>query len=355
MSRKITNTLRILAILVTVTSIAFFAPFRAAFLYLTPLSDNIQTEIERAVDAGLDGVIVYINQTGKKTGETYASGVNNRDTNQPAATDVLFKIGSISKLYIAAAVTRLADQGRLNLDASLLDYLPELASRIDNADQITLRMMVQHRSGIPNYTDHPDFPWFAPFDKANDLLQSLAFIYDKPASFEPDSDYAYSNSNYLLIGAIIDKTLGTSYQEYIAEEILKPLNLTETYGSIRDVPQQNLMSGYMSGFEDDLKELAFISAPGAMVATAKDVATFVKALNDGSLFNSHEQALYQSLYLASHDGWLLGYLSFARYDEESDTVVVLFTNTSGDEPWLIGDITCKRIQNILHNRLRQSR
>lgn len=347
MQRKTINLLRGLAVLAGITSIVVFAPIRACFVYLAPLSSDIQTEAERAISAGLDGVIIYIDQAGTLTDTAYTAGWHNRANKQPAQHDALFKIGSISKLYVAAAVTQLISSGILDADTTLISYLPTLASRIDNAEKITLRMLVQHRSGIPNYTDAPDFPWFAPFDEATDTRESLAFIYDKPANFAPDETYEYSNTNYLLLGEIIDKTLGYRYQDYIATRILQPLGLTDTFGSVKRVPQQRLMSGYMPGYDHDLKGLAFMSPAGAMVATAKDVANFVRALNDGSLFTPEEQMLYHRLYTDSHDGWLPGYLSFARYNKTSDTVIVLFTNTSGDEPWLIGDITSKRILTIL--------
>jgi D-alanyl-D-alanine carboxypeptidase len=71
----------------------------------------------------------------------------------PTNPKALFKIASISKLYIAVAVTKLVGDGRLSLDKTLADYFPELVERIANAEKMTLRMMVQHRSGIPNYTD----------------------------------------------------------------------------------------------------------------------------------------------------------------------------------------------------------
>ena len=90
----------------------------------------------------------------------YAAGWKNRAEQVPADPQALFKIASISKLYIATATAKLVNDGRLSLDDTLADYLPELVGRIEYADQITLRMMVQHRSGIPNFTDNPDYPWF---------------------------------------------------------------------------------------------------------------------------------------------------------------------------------------------------
>ena len=132
----------------------------------------------------------------------------------PADPQALFKIGSISKLYIATAVAKLVNNGSLSLDDTLADYLPELAERIEYADQITLRMMAQHRSGIPNFTNQDEFDWFTP---QRDIDRVLELVLDKPADFEPDARTSYSNTNYLLIGRILDKVLGYSHHQYIDE------------------------------------------------------------------------------------------------------------------------------------------
>src|SRR5690606_14815256 len=103
--------------------------------------------------------------------------------------------------------------------------LPELIGRIENADQITLKMLLQHRSGIPDWIEDPEFPWDKPPTDVNKVLE---LVLDEPAKFEPDSRYDYSNTNYLLIGKILDRTLGHPHQQYIKSEILTPLGLTQT-------------------------------------------------------------------------------------------------------------------------------
>jgi len=126
----------------------------------------------------------------------------------------------------------LANDQTLSLDSTLADYLPELIGRIENADQITLRMMLQHRSGIPNFTDDPEFPWFDPPSELHDYLK---FALDKPANFKPDPQYRYSNTNYLLIRNILDQRLGYSHHQFINEEILAPLGLTHTFNLLSEI------------------------------------------------------------------------------------------------------------------------
>ena len=114
----------------------------------------------------------------------------------PAEPHKLFKIASISKLYIAAATAKLINSKKLSLDDTLAKLLPELAGRIESADQITLKMLQQHRSGIPDWIKAPKFPWDKPPTNVNKVLE---LVLDKPSEFKPDSRYEYSNTNYLLI------------------------------------------------------------------------------------------------------------------------------------------------------------
>jgi len=129
------------------------------------------------------------------------------------------------------------------LNKTLAEYFPELAGRIEYSDKITLRMMLQHRSGIPNFIDHPDY-WKKP---PKSRQETLGYALDLPADFEPGEDYGYSNTNYLLIEDLIDKTLGYPHQQYIKEEILNPLGLKNTFGSLHEVNIENVMSGYYVG------------------------------------------------------------------------------------------------------------
>ncbi len=340
-----TRTVRILRIImpiVGITTAVIFVPWNAVFLWITPLSDSVQGELDRAVDRGFDGIIVYVGQSGEAPA-LYAAGWNNRAEQIPADPQSLFKIGSISKLYIAAATVMLVNDGILSLDDTLADHLPELIGRIENADQITLRMMLQHRSGILNFVDHPDYPWFETLP-ARDAY--LAFALDEPADFEPDSNYRYSNTGYLLIGNILDKVLGYSHHQYIHDEILEPLGLTNTYSLLNEVDLDDVSSGYHYEVEPDLKELDHISPGGSMIATAQDVGIFLRALNDGSLLDDAEQAIYSSVYEYDHTGWVPGYQSIARYDEDTDTIVVLFVNSTGGDTEATIHILFDRILRI---------
>lgn len=333
--------LRIIMPIVGLVCIVVFPPWDGILAWLEPLPDTVQEQVDAAIDHGLDGIIVYVDQSGKSPAH-YTAGWKNRAAQVPADPQALFKIGSISKLYIAAATAKLVNDQSLSLDDMLADHLPELVGRIENADQITLSMMLQHRSGIPNFTDQGEFDWANP---PTNTSKSLELVLDEPADFEPDSGYSYSNTNYLLIGNILDKTLGYGHQQYISTEILAPLGLTHTYGLLSQVDIGDVVSGYHFPSNEDFRDVEFLSPSGSMVATAQDVGIFLRALNDGSLLNDDEQTIYSSIYEYEHTGWVLGYQSFARYHEDIDTVIIQFVNTTG------GNGNTELTSNVVYNRI----
>ncbi|MBB1418668.1 beta-lactamase family protein [Pseudoalteromonas sp. SG44-1] len=334
-NKKTLTLMRIAAFIVTIMSIYFFAPWQFALYYLQPLPATIKEQTQEAIEQGVDGIIVYIHRQGQQP-EFFANGWHNRDQKIPAYPSALFKIGSIRKLYDAAALTKLSAAGRIDVDKTLADYLPSLIGRIENADKITLRMMVKHRSGIPNYTDTDHFDWSITYP------DPLALVLDTPADFSPNADYGYSNTNYLLLRKIMSNVLGYDHNQFIKNEILTPLGLTNTFESVNEINLALLMSGYYVGYENDFKAL-----DQGYVATAQDVGDFIVALNNGTFFSEQEQALYASLYKYEHTGWVLGYSSIARYYKDIDTVVVQFINTNGNDTVLLTEIIYNRIIDIL--------
>lgn len=292
---------------------------------------TVTEEVEKALEQGYDGIIVCVNTLGEVS--LYSAGWKNREKQIQADPHALFKIASISKLYIAAATSKLIVNQTLSLDNTLVELIPEVEGRIENANKITLRMMLKHRSGIPEYIFHPDFPNRDPYE---DYMETAALIFDKPADFSPDKKYKYSNSNYLLIGEVLDRALGYSHHEYIKNELLIPLGLNNTYSLYSEADSNKVMSGYYVNYEPDLKSVAHTRPGGSMLATAEDVSIFLRALTDGSLLNSEEQAIYSSVYEYEHTGWLPGYTSIARYHEDIDAVIVQFVNTSKDEMFWVG-------------------
>lgn len=339
MRKKRTKQIFRIALLLSTAISLFFVPWLLVKAWILPLPDTVQEQLYEAIDHGFDGMIVYVDRAGQSP-QYFASGWHDRESKIPAKPQALFKIASIRKLYDVVAITKLVSDQRLSFDKTIADYLPELVGRIENADKITLRLMIQHRSGIPNFTDAPNF-WAAPTETYE---ESLALILDKPANFEPGEDYEYCNTNYLLLSKIMDKTLGYGNFQFIQEEILTRLNLNNTYGSLKDVNIDDVMSGYHVGHPLDLK-----TDEHGMLATAEDVGTFLRALNDGSVFDEGEQEIYSSVYEYEHAGWVPGYQSFAKYHKDLDAVVIEFYSTTDPKlyNWNLSEIINNRIVKIL--------
>jgi len=335
--------LRMVLFIGTIVSL-YFVPWPIVKAWIAPVPKSIQEQVNKAADYGFDGIIVYVDEKGKKPA-FYTAGYKNKENKVPADPKSLFKIASVSKLYTAVAIAKLVYDRHISLDQTLADYFPELVGHIENANKITVRMMVQHRSGIPNYTDTKNY-WVNP--KQTDK-ERLDLILDLPAKFKPDKDYEYSNTNYLLLSKLIEKVTGKSKFEYIKKEILDPLNLKSTYGSIQDVNLNDVMSGYYVGYENDLKT----DDNGVMLATAEDLGKFVRALNDGSVFkDKKEQEIYTSIYKYEHTGLIPGYQTIAKNHKDIEAVVIQFTNTVDFEGynWNLSEIMYNRIVKIIRNK-----
>ena len=338
--KQIKRILRIVFIIASISSL-FFVPWIVVKAWIMPLPDTVEEQVNDAIGYGFDGMIVYVDEAGKPPA-FYAAGLKNREHQIPADPKALFKIASISKLYVAVATAKLVNDKRLSLDKTLADYFPELVGRIENAENITLRLMVQHRSGIPNYIDHPTYWENQPY--SNDEALELAI--DMSANFGPDEDYEYSNTNYLLLRKLIDKVVGYNHFQYIKEEILIPLELNNTFGSLSEVNIDDVMSGYYVGYEEDFK-----TENVGMIATAEDVGIFLRALNDGSVFNEGEQEIYTSIYVYEHTGLVVGYQSIAKYHKDIDTIVIQFLNTTNFDGynWNLSEVFYSRIVKILRH------
>lgn len=318
----------------------YWVPWLLVGIWLTPRPDTVQEQLDKALDYDLDGIIVYVDKKGQEP-EFYAAGWKDKANEIPADPNSLFKIASVEKLYVAVAVNRLMFRGRLKMNASLADCFPSYVGRIENAETITLNQIITHTSGIPNFTNFADY-WNNPVGSNEEAVE---LILDQPASFEPGTDYEYSNTNYVLLKMIIDKAVGYSYQQYIREEFLEPLGLSDTYFSLDEIDMDRLMSGYYVGIERDMKTTDY----GSMIATAEDLGIFLRALNEGLLFEKNEEFLYRYEY--DHTGLIPGYQTIAEYREGEDAVVIQFVNTTNFSglTWSVGEMVYNKVVKIALN------
>ncbi|WP_100641917.1 serine hydrolase domain-containing protein [Alteromonas facilis] len=285
---------------------------------------DAQTLLNQATsDSDVAGILAYI-QTRNDDAQIYVAGYREISSLTPIEQHDQFKIASISKLYIAIAVTRLVARERLHLNDSVATWLPEYISSIDNLESVTIEHLIKHRSGIPDFDSQVGFSWENPH---TDLSQTLAFVFGKPADFEPNAEYEYSNTNYLLLGLIMDRVLGFEHEIFIQDEILTPLSLNNTLLHQSTTSNEAMVHGYWGGI--DRIEQRYDIPGGSMVSTIADTGRFIRALNDGSLFEAGEEAIYPYFY--THSGWLPGYQSIAGYHQASNSVIILFVNSTGGQ------------------------
>jgi len=302
---------------------------------------TIQEVLDNAVSEGVDGIFVYIEQP-SKVDESYAAGIQDKADQAPADAKSLFKIASISKLFIAVTAVKLEAQGKLSLSDTLASWLPDLTSRIENSNIITIAQIIQHRSGIADFDSQVGFSWQ---NAHTDIDTTLLYALDKPADFIPGSQYEYSNTNYLLLGKILDKALGYSHQIFIAENIIVPLGMHNTYLELSEIESSQLAKGYWGNVERSMQDYAIPG--GSMISTVKDIAIFIRALNTGDLLTAAEQDQYALVYWFNHQGWLPGYQSIANYESNLDAVIIQFVNTTGDNSENVASSSYEDILNIL--------
>jgi D-alanyl-D-alanine carboxypeptidase len=226
--------------------------------------------------------------------QTLRAAVGLRDGVSPALPNDRFRIGSMSKTFVAATALRMAEEGLLNLDAPAADYLPDdVVSQIANLavdNGATVRQLLSMQSGIPDYlytpafqeqaSRNPQFAWTA--------ADALTYAYGLPALFAPGDNVFYSNTNYLLAQLVMEQAGGAPLHELIRRYILAPLSLEDTYTqqfeTLTDAPTSTLVAGYHDWNEDGVPEDVsaindgFGLGDGGLISTTQDITTFYRAL-----------------------------------------------------------------------------
>lgn len=203
---------------------------------------------------------------------------------------------SVSKMYMAVEILQLKEQGKINPDAAITTYLPaKYSSYIKNAQQITVRMLLNHTSGVPEYNDNPTFVsqvMLHPLDyfTADDCLKSTA---NEPQQFAPGSKYLYTNTNYLLLSLIGDAITG-DHAAFIKKNIFEPMGLVNTYyaGNHDYLNGLYLPESYWDVFNNEkpvnitpfqAETVASSKGDDGIICTPADAVKFFKGLMEGKL------------------------------------------------------------------------
>ena len=326
---------------------------------------EIQAEMDDLTTTGLPpGMVVWIDTPEYRF--EGASGFANLTDKIPMSPEGAFRIGSITKMFTATVIIQLAEDGVLTLDDPLSLWLPEVADKLPYGDQITLRHLLSHTSGVFSVVEHEAY-WADIFTEAEideeagiitlDCVQrdphdTLArYVYGKDAYFEPGAGWYYSNTNYTLLGMVIELTTDMPLAEAYRTHIYEPLGMESTFLDCYEDSVIDMVHGY-TGFGDTMTDLTELHesvgwSAGGMVSTASDLTTFARGLFGGALFDDPESLVAMTTpapdssyglgitiheeYMG-HAGYIAGFRSVLNYAPESDMVVVMLYNNDGADP-----------------------
>ena len=255
-------------------------------------AESLKSRAQGLVEAGYPAVLAAVTDSkGESAG--VAVGKGNLETGQAPPMDGEVRIGSNTKTFVAVVVMQLVQEGKVGLDEPIETYLPGLikGEGIDGS-RITVRQLLQHTSGLPEYTDTTPgsgdiFQVKDHYIPPRDLLDTAL---GKPAQFEPGAQWKYTNTNYLVLGMLVERVSQRPVGEQIDERIVKKLGLSHTYfpapgdRSIKGTHPQ----GYHLSAEGKLEDITEMDpawgwAAGAMVSTPSELNTFFQAVFDGRL------------------------------------------------------------------------
>ncbi|PEI94127.1 serine hydrolase domain-containing protein [Bacillus toyonensis] len=249
---------------------------------------------------GYPGILAKTSEGGKTWG--YAAGVADLSTKKPMKTDFRFRIASVTKTFTATVVLQLAGENRLNLDDSIEKWLPGVIQGNGyDGNQITIRQILNHTSGIVEYARSKEIDFFTNTKKSFTAEELVKVGLSMPPEFAPGKGWSYSNTGYVLLGILIEKVTGNSYAEEIENRIIEPLELSNTFlpGNSSVIPGTKHARGYLQpDGASELKDVTYYnpsigSSAGDMISTADDLNKFFSSLLGGKLLK--EQQLKQML------------------------------------------------------------
>ncbi|WP_018685226.1 serine hydrolase domain-containing protein [Actinokineospora enzanensis] len=250
-------------------------------------TDRLRDSLEALTRSGATGVVVRVDD-GRRV-RTLGSGVATIDPPRRIGTSDQFRIASVTKSFVATVVLQLVGEGRLRLTDTVERWLPGV---VPGGDRITLRQLLNQTSGLFDYND--DQEWLttalARPTRSWSARELIAVAVAHPPVFAPGARWAYSNTNYLLTGLVIEKATGRALARTVADRITEPLGLRDTYLATDARVRPDHIHGYTpdpdGGYTDTTTySPTMAGAAGAMVSTPQDTARFYRALLSGELLD----------------------------------------------------------------------
>jgi len=358
----------IIALLIGLTIVAVVARNNKSF------SPQIRRQLERIVDDTIKkyntpGAIVGVWQ-GNRKAWIYAKGISNIETKRKIEPDDRFRIASNTKTFIAVVVLQLVDEKKLKLEDRLDKFVP----KIPHSDKITIRQLLNHTSGIYDFISDEDFQkvyWNNPLKKWTPQEEIDIILAHKP-DFKPGEKWNYSNSNYTLLGIIIEKVTGAKVETEVQERIIKPLGLSNTSFPVSPAMPGKYTHGYIDDENGVLKDITLVDpscawTSGAIISNLYDLKRWVEAAARGELLSDamkrehlrwvptgiegfeYGLGILNVHGFIGHNGKILGYKSFILHSPEKDiTIVILLNKCNEDEKSQPMSEIIKVIQKIVN-------
>lgn len=279
-------------------------------------------------------------------------GLANREWNIPNDGDTRFRLGSLTKQFTAVAIMLLNQQGKLDLDAPIKTWLPDAPAAWD---AITPRHLLSHTAGIPNFTAFDDYE--ALKTRPATTAELIARFSDRPLDFAPGSRFAYSNSGYVLLSAIIEAASGQTYADFVTANLFAPLGMADSGYDRHDAMLARRASGYTrtdAGIVNaDYVDMSIPTGAGALYSTTHDLLKWEQGLFGGRVLNPQSMTALttpvRSDYamgllvtqadgkkLVWHNGAIEGFNTYMAYDPGDRTAVIVLGNLNGDVPDKLG-------------------
>ena len=314
-------------------AVTFQAPARSenATSDLSALDSKTRSKIDAdlAVLLGRNhtqGATIAIIRNGS-TLYTRGYGLSDVARSLPASIHTHYEIGSITKQFTAAAIIKCKEAGKVSLDATLATYLPSLP----HAGEVTVRQLLTHSSGYEDYTDVPNFYTLASTPATFNQLVST--VVSRPLAFLPGTQFGYSNTNYLLLGRVVEVASGLTWESFVKQNLFVPAGMTESATLAEESQLDDMARGYVyvNGrvTESKLLSESWVSSAGGIVSTVEDLKKWGDALVSGQIISSANYGLLATAAKLS-DGTDSGYGFGLRIDRfEGQLRVWHGGNTSG--------------------------
>lgn len=317
------------------------------------LGERIAALLKTEYPAGQPGAAVMVSRNGK-TIFRGAFGMADLELGVPLQADMVFRLGSITKQFTAVAILILEEEGKLKLSDDIRRFLPDFPQK---SKPIRIEHLLTHSSGVRSYTDLPE--WLNLWRKDMKLDELIALFKDLPLEFEPGSNWKYSNSGYILLGAVIEKASGMSYKDFVEQRIFQVLGMKHSGYDLTEKVIPRRVGGYQAG-PDGLIHAPYLSmtqpyAAGALLSCVDDLTIWHQALLAGKLIRPDSLQKAHSAFVLDdgrstgygygwtvseyaghptieHGGGINGFLSYAISLPADGVYVALLQNFIGKDP-----------------------